>query len=611
MRNLSIKKKLYLIILVIFIPMITYEVFQIQRSFEESIDLELKSNQDFAEAVGVSFNNYLDRIWGCELSMGMSISNNPTENANEIGSYMKSMLEDYPTIREYAWVDISTLKITASSNAEAVVVSLSGREYIHRILNGESKTVSDLVVSRIYPEPTLVVARGIRKDNILKGIMIATVNAEELGKVLPSGRAANYSFFGLVDKQGVFVYRNGVPNVAEKNISVKDSPNMAPAFKGEIVKVKKYISPITGEAMTGVNLPVSGIGWVIYANTAYDKVLLRTYNKIAMDILMLLFITIVGVTLSIIIARQILKPISILQASAAEMSNGNLNVRTNIIGTDEIALAAQTFDKMAAAIEEYDTLKTQSFSNLSHELKTPLNIILASIQMIENSHCVSNESKYIPIMKQNCFRLLRLINNLIDITRIDSGFLKFNFANYNIVSVVEDITLSVTNYSESRGIDIVFDTDIEEKIIACDPDKIERIILNLLSNSIKFTNPGGSIFVNIYDNKEKIAIKVKDTGIGIPADKLSAIFERFRQVDCALQREYEGSGIGLSLVKALVEAHKGSITVQSQCEQGTEITIELPNILVSEDITSIKNNLYNRDMERVQRINIEFSDIYS
>jgi signal transduction histidine kinase len=216
-----------------------------------------------------------------------------------------------------------------------------------------------------------------------------------------------------------------------------------------------------------------------------------------------------------------------------------------------------------------------------------------------------------PLMKQNSYRLLRLINNLIDITRIDSGFLKFNFSNHNIVSVIEDITLSVANYAESRGINVIFDTDVEEKVIGCDPDSIERIILNLLSNSIKFTPSGGSIFVSIFDKKDKIAISVKDTGIGIPHDKIDIIFERFRQVDTSLHRACEGSGIGLSLVKALVEGLKGNIYAQSENGKGTEITIELPVFLVAENDSIEMTKLNNNNIDRVQRINIEFSDIYN
>lgn len=214
-------------------------------------------------------------------------------------------------------------------------------------------------------------------------------------------------------------------------------------------------------------------------------------------------------------------------------------------------------------------------------------------------------------MEQNCYRLLRLVNNLIDITKIDSGYLVINEINCNIVSLIEDITLSVADYIENKGLSVVFDTDIEEKIIACDPEKMERIMLNLLSNAVKFTLRGGSIFVNVENGTESICIRVKDTGKGIPKEKLESIFERFVQVDKSLTRENEGSGIGLSLVKALVELHGGTISVNSKEGYGSEFIIHIPCKLV--DDGEINYRSYEDTMKKsyIEKVNLEFSDIYN
>lgn len=271
--------------------------------------------------------------------------------------------------------------------------------------------------------------------------------------------------------------------------------------------------------------------------------------------------------------------------------------------------------KLKQAIEN-DKLKTQFFSTISHELKTPLNVILGTIQLLkaigedfEHSKVFLKLDRYINVMKQNCYRLLRLINNLIDITRIDANFFKMNIKNYNIVNIVEDIVLSVDDYVKSHGIKLIFDTDIEEKVIACDVDKIERIILNLLSNAIKFTEENGVISVNILDKGEKISISVKDTGVGIPENKIEEIFDRFKQVDSSFTRPNEGSGIGLSLVKALVELHNGTIRVESKVGSGSEFIIELPTIVVKDE-PAILDEINSWKDENVERINIEFSDIY-
>lgn len=281
---------------------------------------------------------------------------------------------------------------------------------------------------------------------------------------------------------------------------------------------------------------------------------------------------------------------------------------------EELARTINEEKLIAQAALEYDRLKTDFFSNVSHELRTPLNIILGTIQLItlegKEQEQYQMSRKNIRIMKQNCYRLLRLINNLIDITKLDSGFLSIQFKNEDIVKIVEDITLSVAKYIESKEIALTFDTELEECWMACDADKIERIMLNLLSNAIKFTNSKGSIEVNIYDRGDRIGIHVKDTGVGIPENKMHIIFERFRQVDSLMQRKAEGSGIGLSLVKALVDAHGGTITVESKYGQGTEFMIELPITLVRE-ADEILGERTSAVQPNVERIHVEFSDIYA
>lgn len=265
---------------------------------------------------------------------------------------------------------------------------------------------------------------------------------------------------------------------------------------------------------------------------------------------------------------------------------------------------------------ELEKLRTEFFANISHELRTPLNIILGVTQ-IANRDVLDEERPIdkrkminnINIQRQNCFRLLRLINNLIDATKLDAGHFELDMINCNIVSVVEEITLSVADYINNNNINLIFDTDVEEKILACDPDKIERIMLNLLSNCIKFTNDGGSIFVNFIDGEEFITLTVEDTGIGIPEEKLNIIFDRFRQVDKSFTRNYEGSGIGLSLVKSLVEMHGGTISVESKYGVGTKFIIKFPvKVLAnSKEKSNMDNNITNNYVEKIK---IEFSDIY-
>lgn len=287
------------------------------------------------------------------------------------------------------------------------------------------------------------------------------------------------------------------------------------------------------------------------------------------------------------------------------------SVREALELTKEVNLAQEKVIELM----EYDKLKTEFFTNLSHELRTPLNVIYSTIQLLstldESKNLGEERIKYyFSIISQNSLRLLRLVNNLMDITKIDGGYMNLNLINDNIVYVVEEIAQSVAEYIHSKEINIIFDTEIEEKYMAFDEEKLERIMLNILSNSVKFTNKGGNIYVNIYDKKDLIEISVRDTGIGIPQDKLDFIFERFAQVDKSLNRRSEGSGIGLSLVKAFVELHGGQISVKSEVGKGTEFILKIPVTLVKTE--EMKNIMLKEvpEAKYERSLSVEFSDIY-
>jgi len=180
------------------------------------------------------------------------------------------------------------------------------------------------------------------------------------------------------------------------------------------------------------------------------------------------------------------------------------------------------------------------------------------------------------IMKRNSKSLLKVINDLIDTSKIDAGHYKLNIAEVDIVYLVEEVSLSMKDYIESSGIEFIIDPEVEEMTIECDANEIERCVVNLLSNAAKFTLRGGTICVNLYDNEDTVQISVKDTGIGIEEEHQKIIFDRFGQVDSNGISKKIGSGIGLTLVKSLVNMHGGTVELKSKIKEGSEFIITLP-----------------------------------
>lgn len=260
------------------------------------------------------------------------------------------------------------------------------------------------------------------------------------------------------------------------------------------------------------------------------------------------------------------------------------------------------------------------FTEMFHDLKTPINIIFSVVQLMDSfKNSLDGDSykekaiKQMDIIRQNCYRVMRMTNNLIDLSCHDNGFLKCKRINYDIVKLIKGITLSVQVYVETMDVNIVFEPDLDSKIIACDPDMIERILLNLISNSLKFIDGKGTIRILLSETEENIVITVNDTGVGISEEQLSLVFELFNQAEDFYNRNNEGCGMGLYIVKAFVEAHDGKIKVSSQVGEGTSFEIILPATTL--DIDEANSNIVNRKElfpNRVMEpVNVEFSDIYT
>ncbi|MBQ3421264.1 MAG: hypothetical protein IJH34_06270, partial [Romboutsia sp.] len=245
--------------------------------------------------------------------------------------------------------------------------------------------------------------------------------------------------------------------------------------------------------------------------------------------------------------------------------------------------------KLSDEIINNEKFKNDYFVNLSHELRTPINVI-SSILQLTNSMIVNNTmtyekaKDYTKIIGRNCENLLKIINEIIDSSKIETGNYKINKMNNDIVYIVEEVALSMSNFIEEKGLSLIIDPEIEEKIISCDETEIERCIINLLGNATKFTNEGGEIKVYIKEVKDYIEITIEDNGIGISQEDQAFIFNKFAQVEGTGATKATSSGIGLTLVKHIVDLHGGYIRLESELGKGSKFTIALPDIC--EEITS-------------------------
>lgn len=281
----------------------------------------------------------------------------------------------------------------------------------------------------------------------------------------------------------------------------------------------------------------------------------------------------------------------------------------------EIASISKKKDELESIVQ-LESIKTEFFANVSHEFRTPVNIILSIVQLLNlhikdiNINIDSQKyTEYLNILKQNSYRLLRLVNNIIDTANINNNVCNLKLGNYNIIRIVENITMSTVKYANEKKRNIIFDTDQEEVMLACDPEKIERIVLNLISNAIKFSdyNTDIEIKINTRLDLNRVFISIKNYGKTIEKDDRERIFGTFTQTDDLLIRKSEGSGIGLFLVRKFVEMHGGKIYVDD-IEDCAQLTFYLPIETIDEEY--VYDEIIDVD-DLGEKCNIEFSDIYA
>ena len=270
--------------------------------------------------------------------------------------------------------------------------------------------------------------------------------------------------------------------------------------------------------------------------------------------------------------------------------------------------------KIKKVLREYlkeEEIKKEFFANISHELKTPINLIFAALQVNQiylDENNIEGINRNRKVIKQNCLRLIRTINNFIDANKITEGYVTPDYKIHNIVEIVENISIASNKYIQLIDNTLTFDADEEEIYVNCDKEMITRIILNILSNSVKYGKKGGNITVNVGIYRyEYVLIKVQNDGLEIDKETIPYIFDKFTKLNKAFNRLKEGSGLGLFLTKALIELQGGNINLLSN-NSGNVFIITMPRV-----IQSCGNEIIHEDWETnplEEKVDVEFSDIY-
>ena len=286
--------------------------------------------------------------------------------------------------------------------------------------------------------------------------------------------------------------------------------------------------------------------------------------------------TIISIVVGFFFSKRFTRPLRQINEAARVIANGDFSERININSRDEIGALAGTFNYMAGELENIEATRREFIANVSHELRTPITSIKGFVEgIVDGTIPAENQARYLAIVKDETDRLTRLVNNLLDMARLESGEFTLNIVSFDAVEMARRCVIGLANLIEGKNLSVSADFAREQMYAEGDKDSVERVIYNLLHNAIKFSFPNGEIRLVIREERDTIYISISDDGIGIEEGELTKIWERFYKTDKSRGQDKTGTGLGLSIIRSIIHEHKQKINVYSKLGEGTTFEFTL------------------------------------
>ena len=319
------------------------------------------------------------------------------------------------------------------------------------------------------------------------------------------------------------------------------------------------------------------VGYVIsYLSLASEDALVAAAR--ASMIQNALWIMLAAVVAIYFLTDRIIHPLKNMTNAAKSFARGDFSTRVTVYGNDEVSELAEAFNNMAESLDSFEKMRNSFLANVSHELRTPMTTIAGFIDGI-NSGAIPPEKHeyYLGVISNEVHRLSRLVTDLLDISRLESGERKFNFERFDIAEMARIILISFEKKIEEKNLDVIFEAEEDEIAVIADKDAIHQVLYNLCHNAIKFAKDGGKFAISITkDTNKKVRVSVYDEGMGISGEDLTLVFDRFYKTDKSRGLDKNGVGLGLYICKTIIDAHREQIHAESPNKNGAEFWFTLP-----------------------------------
>ncbi len=383
----------------------------------------------------------------------------------------------------------------------------------------------------------------------------------------------------IVNQAGQVFVSPGVSDygLIEKQLNRED---VARVFSGDTLRRQGFIRPITEEAVLTVGYPVRHGDEVVLA--LFMNVSLPEINRVSADVFnigiaALLVTTLLASCLIFFVMRTLTRELKDLNRAVRTVMDGNLEYRIETKRQDELGQLIGSFNEMAGELKRVEDNRRDFISDLSHDLRSPLTSLIGYAQGLQDGTVPEDRrARTLRIIEEEGRRLLKLTNDILDLSKIQSGSLILNTSDFDMHQLLLQAVDTFEEAIDRRGLNLVFDLEKQSPLVHGDPDQISRVVTNLVDNAVKFADEGGTLQIKTEQKGSKLLVGVRNTGTPIPADQLNRIWSRFLKLDQSRGLEKQSSGLGLAIVREILRAHGEKIDVYSNEYIGTLFIFSLP-----------------------------------
>ena len=431
--------------------------------------------------------------------------------------------------------------------------------------------------------------------------LLVRINLEFVGNVVAGIELGEGGIAYVIGKDGRLIAH---PNVSLPRMQVDLSrlPHLRIDTDAKDWGSRERLGVLTtsyeGRDVVATVLPMVSLDWLLVVEQPTAGVLQPAISALYRAALVALFMVIATIGLGVLMARFLVKPILAIQRGVQAFATGDLSARVDSGTQDELGALGDAFNDMAAQIQDYTTSleqkvsektaqlelanrhKSEFLANMSHELRTPLNAVIGFSDVLKEEYFGTlnpKQGEYVKDINESGQHLLSLINDILDLSKIEAGHMDLDLASFNLPIAIDNAMVLVRERALRHQLQLRVQIAPGVSDIVADERKLKQILINLLTNAVKFSYPYGWVEVVAQRDTNGVMVTVKDSGMGIAAEDQAAIFEEFRQLKSDGSAKFEGTGLGLSLAKRLVELHGGRIWVESEAGKGAAFSFTLPD----------------------------------